>query len=206
MNGRKSSSRHTLLFYRRTMDRVWIATFILGLVLAASATWSLVGVRTMLYISSDIWLSACAILAFTLSVFAFITRYMAYMQVFDTHINLRTPFLRLNVSYRRVRSAHPALIQQLFPDKELSWAEHHYLAPFYGKTAVVVELSKYPMNPKILRLFLPAQMFSPQSPGLVLMVPDWMKLSTELDSFYGAWLQMQSRPAREESLMKWIER
>jgi hypothetical protein len=72
------------------------------------------------------------------------------------------------------------------------------LDPFYGRTAVVVELSDYPMNPRIMRFFLAPQMFSPRSKGLVFLVPDWMAFSTELDSFWGAWLQSQKgapRPA-----------
>jgi len=192
MKAKKSGIRHSLLFYRRTMDRVWKATLILGLVLVAAGTLSLVDETLIFNISSNVWLFACAVLAFALSIFAFITRYMAYLQVYSAYISIHTPFLRLNISFKRVRSVHPVLMQQLFPDSDLSWSQRSYLESFYGKTAVVVELNGYPMSPTLLKLFLPSQMFSPQSPGLVLLVPDWMKLSTELDSFYGAWMQIQS--------------
>jgi hypothetical protein len=40
-----------------------------------------------------------------------------------------------------------------------------------------------------LRLFLPRVMFSTQTKGLVLLVKDWMALSTELESYMGVWLQ-----------------
>jgi hypothetical protein len=121
---------------------------------------------------------------------------VAYLQIYSNYLSVVTPFLRLKISFRRVRSIHPTLVQQLFPPNESSWSQRSFLEPFYGKTAVVVELTDYPMNPALLRLFLPAQMFSPHFIGLVFLVPDWMKLSTELDSVYGAWLQGQGGRAK----------
>jgi len=188
---KKSSDRHPLLLYRRTMDRVWILTLLLGLLLIATWKWTLVNETIILGISSNIWLLAAAVVSLVLSAFAFLARYVAYLQVFSNYLRVVTPFLRFKISFRRVRSTHPTLVQQLFPPGESSWAQRSFLEPFYGKTAVVVELSAFPMNPALLRLFLPAQMFSPHSTGLVFLVPDWMKLSTEFDSFYGAWLQAQ---------------
>jgi hypothetical protein len=108
-----------------------------------------------------------------------------------------TPFLRFRISFRRMRSVYPVLVQQLFPKEEAKWTERNFLEPFYGKTALVMELKGFPLNPVLLRLFLPAQMFSPRTTGFVIIVPDWMKLSTELDSFHGAWLQRESLRRRE---------
>ncbi len=198
---KKSGSRHPLLLYRRTMDRVWKATFFLGLLLAATVLWSLLGTTWILDISSDVWLGTCAVLCLAFSAFAFITRFMAYIQVFGSHVIVQTPFLHLNISYRRVHSAHPSLMQQIFPDEESNWAQRNYLAPFYGKTALVLELNSFPMKKWLLKLFLPAQMFYPQSKGMVFMVPDWMKLSTEFDSFYGAWMETQSRATKTGNVL-----
>jgi hypothetical protein len=191
VKSKKASGRFPLLLYRRTMDRMWILTLILGLLLIVVAGWALVNETILFGMSSNIWLFAAAVVALALSVFAFMARFVAYLQIFSSYLRVVTPFLRLTISFRRVRSIHPTLVQQLFPPKESSWSQRSFLEPFYGKTAVVVELSEYPMNPALLRLFLPAQMFSPHFTGLVFLVPDWMKLSTELDSFYGAWLQGQ---------------
>ena len=191
VKSKKASGRYPLLLYRRTMDRVWVLALLLGLLLIAVAGWALVNETMIFGVSSNIWLFAAAIVALVLSVFAFMARFVAYLQVFSNYLSVVTPFLRLKISFRRVRSVYPTLIQQLFPPQGSSWSQRSFLEPFYGKTAVVVELIDYPINPALLRLFLPAQMFSPQLPGLVFLVPDWLKLSTELDSFYGAWLQAQ---------------
>ena len=196
MKPNRKGDRHPLLFYRRTMDRVWIYTLILTILLAAVGRWSLLRETIILGLSSEIWFEALAFLSFVISISAFLGRYSAYVQATESSLNLATPFLRIKISFRRLRSVHPVLVQQLFPPAESRWAQRNYLAPFYGKTALVVEMRGYPMSTAVLRLFLPKPMFSPRSTGFVIVVSDWMRLSTELDSFYGAWLQAQGARAR----------
>ncbi|MEW5871994.1 MAG: hypothetical protein AB1894_22180 [Chloroflexota bacterium] len=199
MAERKFGSRHPLLFYRRTMDRVWKITFVLGLVLAAVWRWSLLGETMILGISSRVWFLAIAALSFFLSAFAFMSRFKAYVQVHRDYLSVVTPFLGFRVSYRRMRTAYPVLLQQLFPPNEARRAERQYLEPFYGKTVIVVEMRGFPIDPRLLKLFLPSQMFSPRANGLVFLVPDWMGFSTELDSFHGTWMQAQRDRAKEKA-------
>ena len=174
------------------MDRIWKTTFLLGFVVVMAGGWALSRKTHSWGISSNVWLFASAIIAFLLSVITFTLRYAAYVQSQSSYLKIVTPFLKFHISYRRIRSVYPALMQQLFPMEKSSWSQRRFLKPFYGKTALVVELFGYPLNPKLLRLFLPRQMFSPRSTGLILLVPDWMKLSTDFDSHRGAWLQEQS--------------
>jgi len=150
----------------------------------------------ILGISSDIWFLIVAVVALSISAFAFVARYRAYVQVHNDYLSVVTPFLVFRVSFRRMRSAYPVLLQQLFPSDKARWSERQFLEPFYGKTVVVVEMRGYPLNPKLMKLFLPPQMFSPRATGLVFLVPDWMVFSTELDSFHGNWLQAQRSRAR----------
>lgn len=186
-------SRHPLLFYRRTMDRIGGACLTLGIMLALIWVASEVGGISLIRASNSNWAFIGAGVAFLLAAFAYLSRLFAYVQAHRTYLSLVTPFLRLKISYRRIQSLHPMHMQQLYPKNEAKWAQRSFLEPFFGKTALVVEMRGYPMNPTLLRFFLPSQMFSPRSTGLVLLVPDWMKLSTELDSFHGAWLQNQSK-------------
>jgi hypothetical protein len=192
MKPARAGNRHALLFYRRTMDRVWKTTLLLGIVLTASAGFTLLRPTTILGLSSDTWLLVAAIVAFVLSAFAFFSRWAAYVQARPGSLKIATPFLRFQVSYKRMRSVRPVLTQQLFPPDKSSWSLRSYLEPFYGKTALVVELKNFPLNPALLRLFLPEAMFARTTTGLVLVVNDWMKLSTEIDSFRGAQLQEES--------------
>lgn len=193
MKSRKTGDRYPLLLYRRVMSRLWVSTIVLGLLLLVVWGWGWFYPTPLLASGDNIWLAVAAAVLLAFSLFAFFGRSMAYVQPHRDHLRLVTPFLRTNISYRRIHNSKPATFQQLFPPKEASWAQRRLLEPFYGKTAVVVDLNSYPMSPRLLRFFLAPQMFSPRSKGLVFLVPDWMEFSTELDSMKGAWLQTAER-------------
>ena len=196
MNNRKSGTRYPLLLYRRVMSRLWAASLWLGLLLLLVWGWEWYFEQPLMQSEASIWLPAAGLVSLVFALFAFFGRNMAYVQAHRDHIRLVTPFLRTNISYRRLRNVYPATFQQLFPPKEASWAQRKLLEPFYGKTAVVVEVNNFPHSQGVLRLFLAPQMFSPRSRGLVLLVPDWMAFSTEVDSFRGTYQQtMQTRKA-----------
>jgi hypothetical protein len=131
----------------------------------------------------------------------FLIRGMGYVQATSNHLRIVMPFFRLKISYRRIRTSHPAEFVQLFPPSKSGWAERRLLRPFYGKTVLIVELSEFPISPTILHLFLPRVMFSPQSRGLVLVVKDWLALSTELESYLGVWLQKNTPTPRNLYVM-----
>jgi len=144
--------------------------------------------------SDWLMLGAVVICAFTL--FAFFARRMAYVQPRRDHVRLVTPFLRTNISYRRVIATHPAEFAQLYPPQEATWAQRRLLEPLYARTAIVLELSSYPLPPVLLRFFLAPQMFYRRGKGVVLLVPDWMAFSNEIDSLIGAWQQLQKQRNR----------
>ena len=188
----RAGSRHPLLFYRRTMDRIWKATLALGILLIAVSAFSLVEPTQLLGMSSDAWLFVAAAVALALSIFAFFARFVAYVQAQPDSLKIVTPFLRFHISYQRMRSVRPTLTQQVFPPEKSSWSQRSFLEPFYGKTVLVVDLKGFPIRPGLLKLFLPDSMFARSTTGLVLMVPDWMQLSTDIDTFRGTWLQKES--------------
>lgn len=173
------------------MDRVRNAGITLGILLACIWGWSEVDPLPLFQLGASQWLLFGSIMAFCVGIFASLTRYMAYVRAHASYFCIVTPFFRVNVAYQRIYSVHPVLLQQLFSTTRSSWAERKFLEPFYGKTALLIELKRYPLPPAILRLFLPSQMLSPRSTGFVILVPDWMKFSTELDSLQGRWLQAQ---------------
>lgn len=183
-----SGKKQPLLMIRRSLDRLCLATLLFGLLLLG--IWAFPWLAGVDYISkgTQSLLSVSSVVLLTLSMFSLLAGKRAYVQVQPTYLCLVTPLLRLNISFKRLRSAHPALVQQLFPPRDSGWARRAYLRPFYGKTAVVVELKGYPLNPVLLRLFFTRELFSPQNEGLVLLVPDWMAFSTELDTLHGKWL------------------
>jgi hypothetical protein len=109
-------------------------------------------------------------------------RKMAYVQLFNDHFQLSTPFLRLNVSYKRIHRTTTAQIFNLFPAKSLSSWNRDLLAPMTANTAIVIHLTSFPLPPFSLKLFLSPFFFYDKTPHFVLVVDDWMAFSTELDS------------------------
>ena len=55
-------------------------------------------------------------------------------------------------------------------------------SPLASKTALVIDLNGYPLSPAVLRLFLSRFFFKDKTPHLVILVQDWMRFSSELES------------------------
>jgi hypothetical protein len=191
--GPKPGKRHRLLFYWRTMDRVWQMTLLLGVLFGCAGGFGLTKVAYIFGIHSDYWLVGVAALALAISAWAFISRFFAYVRVYPGYIYIRVPLMGLKIGFQRVRGIKPTLMQQVHPPEKQSWAQRTYLAPFYGKSVLLMELNSFPVSPTLLRLILPRAMFAPETTGLLLLVPDWMLLSTEMDSLFGAWQNTQGR-------------
>lgn len=189
----KPGKKHTLLLYQRTMNRIWPITMLLaGLLFSIWAIASFTDLQ-VLHNQNNFLLLTAGVCSLGLSLFALLTRNMAYVQANVDHIKLNTPFMRINISYRRMRTVHPSTIMQLFPAGKLGWTDRNFLEPFFNSTALILELRSYPVKPWLLRALLPRQMFPPHVRGLVFLVQDWMALSTEIDSMSGVWLQLQAR-------------
>ena len=186
---RKRGKRHSLLLYRRTMDRLWGITVLLGLVLFA--LWWYGRDFTLFYRPGlvETLVLLAAVLSLGVGIFAFVARFLSFVQPNEDHLLIATPFFRLKTSYRRVVEVRSIEFRMIVPFDRLSWAYRTYLDPFIGETVVVVRLRSYPVPPWVLKLFFPRFMLFPEAPGFVLVVPDWMKLSVELDSRYSGWRQ-----------------
>lgn len=111
-----------------------------------------------------------------------IIKQFAYVQPYPTYLKFVTPFLRFNISYKRLQRTYTNEMQQLFPPKSMSGWLREIIAPLARQTAVVIELKGFPVSPTILRMFLSRFFFKDKSPHIVILVNDWMKFITELDS------------------------
>ncbi len=188
----RSPRRYRLLIYEHMLNRWWPATLTLSLALFlyVGVLWgtewyftdptknplprlSTVGGTAVLAIAG-------LVLLFT--IFLITVRRFAYVQVFPGYLRLVTPFLRLNVSHKRIQSTNSAEMSGLFPPKSLSSWRRDIIRPLGGETAIVVHLTSYPMPRGLLLLFLSPFFFYDKTPHFVLLVNDWLRLSTELES------------------------
>ena len=175
----KGGRRYPLVVYTHMINRWWTAVFTIGL--------ALLGLGWAVYSwGMDEWRWMALFSLGGLHVFIglamWIMRKGAYVQPFRDHLRLVTPFLRLNISYRRVRRATSANMGSLFPpDKVSSWRAE-IIQPLAKMTAIVLELNSHPMAQAQLRLFLSPLFFKDKSPHFVILVDDWMKFSSELET------------------------
>ena len=175
--------RYPLILYTRMLDRWWPAVMLLGAALLGLA-WPLY--RDPLLRLEDPWrwqtmvvLGGLVILAALVMI---VFRRSGYVELLGDHLKVATPFLRMNVSYRRIRQATTASMSGMFPPKSISGWRREIIEPLGHMTAVVIELNAFPMPPSALRFFLSPFFFKDRTPHLVILVQDWMGFSTTLES------------------------
>lgn len=175
----KGGRRYPLVVYTHMINRWWPAIFTLGL--------ALLGLSWALYsweFEQWRWLATASLagLNLFLGFLLMILRKSAYVQPFKDHLRLVTPLLRLNISYKRFFRASSANLGALFPPQNVSKWQAEIIQPISKMTAIVIELNGHPMPQSFLRLFLSPLFFKDKTPHLVIVVDDWMRFSTELES------------------------
>ena len=188
----KGGKKYRLLLYEYILDRWWPKTLLLAIAIFLNvgvlwgAEWYYANPAEnpfpILSEPGGAVMLAMGGISLLFTFFLLITRKMAYVRLFDDHIRMVTPFLRMNISYKRVQRSITAQMYSLFPPKSLSSWQRDLIGPISGSTVIVVHLSAYPLPRAVLRLFLSPFFFYDKSTHFVLLISDWMGLSTELDS------------------------
>jgi len=181
------------------LNRWWPALLALGLALLALAwtvhRWGFENWRWQM-------LAAVGGIVFFASLFFFSIRKFAYVQLHTDHIRLVTPFLRINISYRRIRRTNSASMGALFPPKSISHWRQEILVPVAKMTALVIELNGYTISQNVLKLFLSPFFFKDRTPHFVILVQDWMRFSTDLETLRtGGAVPAPKRRARDRSIL-----
>lgn len=190
----KGGSRFPLIVYTHMINRWWPAILTIGVALFALSwavySWGFEQWR---------WLTFASIggLHLFLGLLLLAIRKSAYVQPCSDHLRLATPFLRLNISYKRFRLASSANMGALFPPKSVSNWQADIIQPLAKLTALVIELNAYPMPRSMLRLFLSPLFFKDKTPHFVILVDNWMKLSSELESMRSGSGSNPSTPAQK---------
>lgn len=179
----KVRRRYPLVIYTHMIDRWWPAILLLGLALASLA-WPLYQNPFMRLAEPWRW-QAMALLGGTV---VFISLVMAsfrksgYVQLFGDHLRLVTPFLRMNISYRRILRTTTVSFGATFPPKSISGWRREIITPLASMTAVKIDLNAFPLPLPALRFFLSPFFFKDSTPHFIILVKDWMGFSTELES------------------------
>lgn len=202
----KSGRRHHLVIYSHMLNRWWPATLTLSLALLAVA-WGLsrlpAGQVGPYLINVTLGLGG---LVFVFTFFLFIIRRAAYVQAFSTYLRVVTPFLRINISYRRFRGTTTSEMRALFPPTKLSSWRRDIIGPLSSMTAIVINLNGYPVSPVLLRWFLSPFFFKDKTPHIIILVKDWLRFSAELDSMRLGQKQAAKAHPRDNSILSRLPR
>jgi hypothetical protein len=195
--------RHRLILYTYVVNRWWRTTLGIGIVmlaLTAALGWlpSVLPQYSPLQVADwTLWLAGSSgAFAVFLAIFLVAIRKSAYVQPWDNHLLLATPFLKMKISYRRFIQASSAEVGRLFSVDDLKGRKRDFMRPLSKRTAIVLELKGLPLPRWALKLFLSPYFFPDTTPRLALLVPDWIRFSTELESFRSTWIDSQLHTGR----------
>ncbi|MBL8062942.1 MAG: hypothetical protein JNK32_07990 [Anaerolineales bacterium] len=198
MASRKGGKKYRLVLYTRMMSMWWTAVFALGIALLGLAwalyNWGYESWRWMVF-------AGVGGLGAFMGLMIFLLRKSAYVQPFSDHLRLATPFLRLNISYKRFRRSATASISALFPPNSVSGWQREIIAPLAKMTAIVIDLTSLPMSQNMLKLFLSPLFFKDKTPHLVILVDDWMRFSAEMDSMRHGTVTSAPQSRRDISIL-----
>lgn len=178
----RAGHRYPLIIYRHMLNRWWPAMMAIGLGMFALAYSEYIAPLGRFLPWRWQLFAAIGGLAILIGVFFWVIRFFAYVQPHPGYLKLATPFMRINISYKRIRKTTTTEMRYIFSSKSMSGWVREIFSPLATKTALVIELSGYPISPVLLRLFLYRFFFKDKTPHLVILVDEWMRFSSELES------------------------
>lgn len=192
---RRSGERFRLVIYERMWQR-WAFPCIL-IIPASVALWWFAPLLSITHVLYRALALVPALIALILLVFIFLARRTAWVQCRPNHLRIQTPIYPLIVSYGRIKEVLPKSFSQVFNPAKEKAARRSWLRPYWGQTALVVRVSKYPVRKAWLRLWFSAYLLSPDTPGFVFLVEDWMGISRQIDDFSTAWEARRAKKRQE---------
>src|SRR5512138_1016200 len=150
----RAGHKYPLIVYRHMLNRWWPAMIAIGLGMFAFAYTEYI--QPLGRFLPWRWQLAAAVggLAILVGIFFWIIRFFAYVQPYPAYLKLVTPFMRINISYKRIQKTTASEMRYLFALKSVSGSARDVLEDLATKTAIVIDLNGYPISPALLRLFL----------------------------------------------------
>ena len=174
------SKRHPLIIYRRLFEAWRLPALLIALGSGALAWAAPPPLDTM---ALRLALLAACMVAGLLYIYTVLGPRLSYVQCKPNHLLVSTPLYKLAVSYRRIHTTRPVR----FAPADLHWSRQWLAQPYRGLTVLAVDLNGYPVSRRFLRLWLNEFVLPPDLLGLLLVTPDWMALSLDIESHRTSW-------------------
>jgi len=178
----RAGHKYPLIVYRHMLNRWWPALIAIGLGMFALAYSEYLDPLGKFLPWRWQLFASIGVLSIFIGIFFWIIRYFAYVQPFPNYLKFVTPFIRVNISYKRFKKTTATEMRYLFAYKSMSGWVRDIFSPLASKTALVIDLNGYPISPVLLRLFLSRFFFKDKTAHFVILVQDWMRFSSELDT------------------------
>ena len=178
----RGGHKYPLIVYQHMLNRWWPALIAMGLGMFVLAYSEYIDPMSRFLPWRWQLFAGIGALAVLIGVFFLVLRHLAYVQPFPEYLKLVTPFMRINISYKRIKKTTTTEMRYLFSFKSLSGWMQDIFEPLAGRTAMVIDLNGYPVSPMMLRFFLSRFFFKDKTPHVVILVKDWMHFSSELES------------------------
>src|SRR5215204_1885695 len=116
----RGGRKYPLIVYRHMMNRWWPALITMGLVMFALAYDEYIDPMAQFIAWRWQLAAGVGVLAILVGLFFIVLKSFAYVQPFPNYLKLATPFMRVNISYKRIRKTLPTEMFRLFPSNSLS--------------------------------------------------------------------------------------
>jgi len=197
----KQGKRHVLLvFRRRYLNQRGLYFFVAILFFAFYMALNLLPASFWDRIPGGLWaptydwlLLVIGAIIFLIGLFRWVASEIPYVQCTDRNLKIQTPLYPIVISYKRVKETRPNTLFHVFGNVRLSRAERNLILTDKtgGQTAIVVEMTSWPMSLSVMKFWMSRLMFTSDNRGLVLWVEDWMTLNRELSDFKDRWRDRQ---------------
>ncbi len=189
--------KHRLLLYEFASRRVRSKLLLLWLLLLALALYD----RLITEVLGDFWFVLWLIIPTLMGLwvyYAYLVRRAALI-VTPQYVLLQGPLTAVKISYGRIASITSTHMAQHFDPQSLKMGDHFRVDHLYEYTCGFIEFISIPPGLKKNRHHFSRFLFSPQRPGLLLVVDDWMKLSRDLEVARQKWQEARGIGQKEDT-------
>lgn len=188
----KAGRKHPLIIYHR-LYHAWRLPALLIAAGSGAMTYLAPPPLNTLVVQLALW--GVFVLSGLLFIYTLLGPRLAYVQCRPNYLLISTPLYRLSVSYRRINTTRPVR----FAPEGVRASRQWLVQPYRGLTALAVDLNSFPVSRRFLRAWLNEFLLPPELHGLLLVVPQWMALSQELESFRAAWKTHRKDAGKEKN-------
>jgi hypothetical protein len=199
-----TDKRYPLILYREWMRPFALPAFCIAAALIilwmAAGTGRLPEAMGITRSARDLLLGIAALVALGLWLIVSLLPRAAFVQCLPDYLLLRVGFLRLIVSYSRLRGSRTMQHSQIYSPSNQPRSRRTLAKRMALKQCVAIDLTSYPMAFYLLRALTHPFLFLGDEPGFLLAVEDWMGLGRDLEEKHSAWLARRKDSGKSQRI------